>query len=366
MLSWLVRITWLLVAVVILATVGRSLLEKGAPSGKSVSGPPAESEVLEKRIPPPVDWSAVDRDVVRAMRQAREQAEAYADQQLQQWLDEMMQRVDENFLPWYFSYWTQQVIGLKGLWQYGRHALDQDVPTAEMAVQELVEREFAKRVLRPHLAELRLQRIVRETVWRYVDTLRQHLSLLPRRYHIPPRAWSEHLARLTLTVRDFDSGREVPLTLKALTVAGGGGAVLLAAKMKGVLSKALGKSMGKAVGKVGAKVAAKAGGEAAAKAGGKLLGLTLGIGILLWDVWDHQKTVEENRPLLRQAIAEHLQMMKDQLLHDPEAGLSSVFRQMEQQLVHQLASAPTEDTEKAPDAEGAAHVQDAERKASSP
>ena len=111
---------------------------------------------------------------------------------------------------------------------------------------------------------------------------------------------------------------------------------MLAAKMKAALGKTLSKSMGTAVGKVGAKVAAKAGGEVAAKAGGKLIGLTLGVGILLWDVWDHQKTEEENRPLLRQAIAEHLQMMKDQLLHDPETGLSSVFRQMEAQLVRQL------------------------------
>ena len=102
------RLVWVIAIVVVLALVGRWLFVRG--SGNS--SPP---RVVTKPVVSQVDWKKVDADVAEVLQRGRIAAEAAAGERLDTWIAKNMERVDADFLPWYFSYWTQQELGLKSL-----------------------------------------------------------------------------------------------------------------------------------------------------------------------------------------------------------------------------------------------------------
>ncbi len=292
----------------------------------------APKQVQEKPIIQPIPWTEIDQSVVTAMQEARQATETFADEKLDQWIDDLMVRVDNDFLEWYFSYWTQQVLGLEGLWQYGVNSFFKNQPTAAEKLTEEIQEEFAKRVLRPQIAELTLERIVRETAEFYVVQLRKNLDVVPTKYKIPQADWERYMEGIALTTYGAEGNRETDLTLKTLTLTTAGGTVFLAGKMKFLVGKLSGKIMAKSTGKAAAKIATKTGAKVAAEGGGKFLGPIIGIGVLIWDVWDHYQTKKENRPLLRQSITDYFAELKDILLHDNESGIMAVFNDLERQV----------------------------------
>jgi hypothetical protein len=122
------------------------------------------------------------------------------------------------------------------------------------------------------------------------------------------------------------------LTLKALTVSGVGGAALLSTHIKVMFSKIGAKMMTTSSGKVASAMAAKTGGKVAAKVGGKFFGTIAGIGVLVWDIWDHKATERENRPLLRQSLQDYFTELKYILLEDPDFGIMATFHEFERQV----------------------------------
>ncbi len=334
------NLIWLAIILVVLAAAGRWLMLRQTAQQQDIAAP----AVREKTLPPPIPWQAVDQAVAEALRESRADAAAFAADRLDSWIDELMGRVDNDFLDWYFSYWTQQVLGLTGLWQHGLHALLDSQPDAAEKLTERLQDEFAARVLRPQVAELELERLARDTAIHYVERLQGRLEQVPQRYTIPRQDWERHLASIALTTGATEANRETPLTLKALTASGMGGALVLAGNLKLLLGKLGGKVMTKSAGKAASQMAAKTGGKVAAKAGGKFFGTIVGVGVLAWDLWDHRETVREYRPLLRQTLREYLAEMKDVLLNDPEHGLMSTFDGFARQVAaRSITNAPTGD-----------------------
>lgn len=317
---------WIIIVIVVLAAIGRYFIAKDAYK--------SEQTILtsEKPIIQTIPWHEVDKTVATAITETRKSTEAFAGQQLDEWMAGLMRRVDDDFLNWYFSYWTQQILGLEGLWQYGVNYFFENQPTAAEKLTEEIQEEFSKRVLRPQIAELELERIVRDTANHYVVQLRTNLETVPTTYKIPHADWDRYIEGIAITTAGTDGNRETPVTLKALTASGAGGAVLLAGKIKVLIGKLTSKVMAKSAGKAASKMAAKTGGKVAAKAGGKFLGTIVGIGVLVWDVWDHNKTKKENRPILRQAMADYFKELKDILMNDPEAGIMTTFNDLEKQV----------------------------------
>jgi hypothetical protein len=326
---------WILIVVVVLAAIGRYLLAKDADRTEKATRP------SEKPIVQTIPWHEVDKAVAAAITETRKSTETYAGQQLDAWMADLMKRVDTDFLDWYFSYWTQQLLGLAGLWQYGVQYFFEEQPSAAEKLTEEIQEEFSKRVLRPQIAELELERIVRDTANHYIDQLRSNLATVPTSYKIPHAEWDRYLEGIALTTAGTDGNRQTPITLKALTASGAGGAVLLAGKMKILVSNLSSKVMAKSAGKAASKMAAKTGSKVAAKAGGKFLGTIVGVGVLVWDVWDHNQTKKENRPILRQAMADYFTELKDILLNDPEAGIMTTFNDLEKQVFSSVRQNPT-------------------------
>lgn len=328
----LVNGIWIAIILVILGGVGWFLV--GSQLGSENNGS-TTAKITEKPVQPSVNWQKVDSELAVTLQKARENAREYAAQEIDKWIVSMMERVDNSFLDWYFNYWTQQVLGLKGLYQYGVHYVLENQPTASEKLTEEIQAEFTARVLQPQIAQKVLERVIHETAVRYIDELRSELDRIPQTYGISRARWQSYLEDIAITTRAVEGSRETPLTLKAVTVSGGGGAILLAANIKTMLGKVSAKIMAKSSGKLASKMAAKTGGKVVAKVGGKFFGTIAGFGVLVWDIWDHSITEQNNRPQLRQSLVAYFDELKLLLLDDPEFGIMTTFAAFERGVVEQ-------------------------------
>lgn len=288
------------------------------------------SEPITKPIPKkPIPWDQVDAEVKAALTSSRTLTDTFAAEQLDAWVERLMVRVDHDFLEWYFDYWNQQAIGLKGLYQAILNSIDETYPTAAEKITEEIQHEFAQRVLHPQLAQLELERITRETVNLYVDNLRLGLENIPDQYEIPKEDWQRYLTGIAVITSGAEGNRTVSLSMKALTASSVGGAILLAKPIKIAAGKIGMKYSAKLAAKSTAKIAAKTGEKVASKSGGKFLGPIIGMGIIIWDAIDHEKTRAEAEPILRENIHNYLLEVQDLLLHDTENGVMAVIHEIE-------------------------------------
>jgi plasmid stabilization system protein ParE len=330
-----ILIVLLVASILLLSRAGR-FFGPGSVTRKA----PAEPVVVA--APPQIDWSRVDAAVVAAAAEARRHAEQYAAGQLDAWNRQMLSRIDQDFLPWYFGYWNQQVIGLKACWQGIKYELagyvtaDATPSPAEQMIQD-IQTEFANRVLHPESAQLRLEQITRQGVALYLAELGDRLKDIQVRYSIPPQQWDRYLEGIATSVQRIDGNRQVPLSLKAITASTAGAAAILTRSLARLAARFEVRLAAGAAERPVAGLAGRAASKVAARAGGKMLGPVVAVGVIAWDVWDHHCTVAQNQPILRSALAEYLSLQNDALLRDPQAGVLAAVHEVEAGIVRSLA-----------------------------
>ncbi len=130
--------------------------------------------------------SKIDREISQALQTARANSQNFALGEIEGWVEELMTRVDQGFLSWYFNYFNQKQFEgkafLSGLYSSIAHWVNTDNPPPEQVVAEnltkTIQTEFTKRVIRPQEAQLRLERITRDTVNLYVSNLSNELEIV--------------------------------------------------------------------------------------------------------------------------------------------------------------------------------------------
>lgn len=317
------KFLWLIVVVIVLVALGKMFVFKGD-KDKPITGP------VKKPVVEQIDWAKVNKKIVQVMMEARKETEALASERLDFWIDQNMARVDNDFLEWYFGYWTQQGLGLKALLAQVLHWVDGDNPTAAEKITQVVQEEFTNRVIRPQIAQLEIERMVGEIVSFYSASLKGKLDGIPGEYKINPADWDRYIADISVIVKNVEANRGTSLPLKALVGVTAGGTLLVARALRPMISRIGARISTRLAARSAAKMAAKTGGKVAAKTGGKFLGVIIAVGIIIWDVWDHYDTVKSAKPVLRQNIHDYLKEVKQAILHDPDFGVMTVIYQMEQ------------------------------------
>ena len=326
------KFLWLIVIIVVLAALGKLFVFK---SGKdSPTMKPVKKPVVEK-----IDWSQVDKEIEKIMIAARKETEKLGAEKLDQWVGKKMELVDSDFLEWYFSYWTQQELGLKSLLAQVWHWVDSDSPSAAEKLTQVVQEEFSNRVLRPQIAQMEIERMINEIVSHYSTTLQGKLRAIPKEYNIQPADWERYLADLSVMVKNVEANRSTSLPLKALVGLTAGGTVVMVNSLRPIVARIGARISSKLAAKSAAKMAAKTGGKVAAKTGGKFLGTIVAVGIIIWDVWDHYATKKKAKPVLRQNIHDYLTEVKASILHDPDYGIMTVIYEMERSISQHVDSA---------------------------
>ncbi len=338
-----VKLIWAAVIIIILAMIGKFLIwNEGAPFGDK-----EEEKSRIKEVMAPVEagivWDQIDKEIISALDKAQEKAEATASAELDRWIGELIVKMDEEFLDWYFSYWNQQKMGLMGLWYSARHWWDEDeYPEAVDEITQDIQEQFTKMVLRPPIAQREMENIADKTVQQYIVSLSEELERIPIKYEIPQSEWDKYLEEIALTTSDVEGNRQTPLTLKALTVGSLGGAALvaksLATSLKPMISKIGTKLSSKMAAKAAAKTASKTGAKVAAKAGGKFFGSIVGIGIIAWDVYDHYNTRSTQKPILRRNLLDYFDVLKETLMYEPETGLMPITASIKNNILSSLVN----------------------------
>ncbi len=327
------KVIWAIVILIILAAAGKYLIFKSSKIEKRKRVKPITQKSEEI-------WDKIDDEIVKSLKKARSEADRLANAEVDKWIEGMVERIDNDFLDWYFGYWNQQKLGLKGLWYGARHMLFKKYPSAAEKITEDIQEEFAKRVLRPQIAQREMENISRDVVNKYIAVLSENLSGIPQKYSVPDSEWDKYLSEIALTVTLSEGNREVPITLKTLAITSVGGTVVVGKALfkviKPMIIKIGSKVSAKFAAKATAKMATKTGAKISAKIGGKFLGPIIGVGIIIWDIWDHNSTIKRERPILRKNLIDYFSALKESLLYDPESGIMSVVDNMENDILKSL------------------------------
>lgn len=282
----------------------------------------------------------VDQAMVEAVQSARASAQAFATAELAEWEAELEPRVDD-FLDWYFDYFNQKKMEFTTpfVWLSSAtaHFMDSKRMTAGEAVSsrftEDFQREFAKRVLVPRNAQMRLELLTADTVNRYVSELSHNIDKVKTKYRIPQGQWDRYLTDMSTTVQDTE-GNISNLSLKMLV---GGSSYLVTKPLILATAGKIGSKLStKLAGSATAKLAAKTGGAVATELGTSLIDPIVGVGIFIWDVWDYQHTVDVERPILRANLLDYLEDVQQALLTNPETGVLSAIYQLEEGIFKHL------------------------------
>ncbi len=207
----------------------------------------------------------------------------------------------------------------------------------EVRVGEIItedfQTEFAKRVLRPQISQIRLERITTQTVQYYLNEINLNLSQIPKSQQIPQADWKRYLNDLSIDIVSVEGDMS---RLSGKVLLGGGAYVAFKPLLIKLLPTIGSKIAVQLAGKTGAKIAAKTGGVLASKVGSTFLDSTVGVGILLWDIWDNQHTATIEKPVLRNNLADYLVEVKTSLLSNPDNGIMTVVDAIQQNIEHSL------------------------------
>jgi len=329
------------ILIVIVPLIGRGFIA-GSMSGDSRDASDRVNDVVVIDRPI-IDQSKIEQAIATAITDAHTKAESFASEQLDVWVDKLMTRVDGSFLDWYFDYFNQKKIEFSTpfVWLSSAavHWIDTNNPPPSQVVAEKLTKEFqtefAKRVLRPKIAQLELEGITRDTINLYVSELGNNISSVQSSYKIPQGRWERYLEDIAITINDTE-GNISNLSLKVLA---GGSTYLLAKAMIPVVTKIGSKVAASFAGKATAKMAAKTGGMVAGQLGAQLLDPIVAVGIVIWDVWDYKHTIKIDKPVLREAILDYLREVKASLLNNPENGVMASIYQLESGILKSVQSA---------------------------
>lgn len=290
-------------------------------------------------VSPPHDFSKVNQDVKNAIQTARTTSETFASQELDKWETEVIARVDNSFLDWYFDYFNQKKMEFTVPFNFLKSAVLNrfDMNAASQAVSEKLtedfQREFANRVLLPKNAQMRFQLVTQDTANLYIAEISKNVKVVQANYNIPQVQWDKYLNDIATTISE--KGNISNLSLKALV--GGGGYLLAKPLILGMVTKIGSKVTAKVATKAAAKMATKTGGTVASQLGVGLIDPIVGVGIIMWDLWDYDRTVKVERPILREHLVSYLNDFKKSLLKNPETGIMAAIYQLESGILKSLS-----------------------------
>jgi hypothetical protein len=322
-----VTILWATLIIFILYFIGRYFLgpSQGSPPNENPQEIP-QTPSIESAIP----FDQLNKEILTALQTAKFSALETASNDLDSWVHDIMERVDPNFLDWYFSYWTQQKMQLKGLYHNAFHLIYSRHPPAEEIILQQIEEEFEKRVLQQGLVQKELEVIAQKAMNQYVKVLRQELNLIAKRHKIPKAEWERYLEDISLLSQNLEPKRTVPLALKGIISFGSG--IALSKQIKLMISNIREKIAMKLASKGAVGKAVKTAGKVL----GKLFGPAIAVATVAWDVWDHTRSEKEYRPILKESIRSYFLLVKETMLNDRDMGILGVILDMENHVMESL------------------------------
>lgn len=292
---------------------------------KKVSAP------TTKAIPVTAINYNLDKEVLNAMQIAQEATYNYVSTELDIWINEMLSRVDEDFLDEYFSFMQVKKREILSVYNTIVHFFYKNAESAEEAAIRELEEEIARKVIKPEIAQMRISNITSNAINVYATTLDEQLIHVQETYNVPVVEWNKyisHICGLTLDIQN----KSYPVTFKTLVVSGTALAGFVATPIiKNVATKVSAKIAEKTALKLGTKAigttAVKATSKAVGKGAGSVakaipyVGWGITAAICVWDIIDYANTTKEGKIQLKQNLTEYFQEVKTELLSSTDQSI---------------------------------------------
>ncbi|MGE8068021.1 hypothetical protein [Pseudomonas sp. NPDC089569] len=147
-----------------------------------VTAPRAPVEVPQVIVPSST-WQQVDREIVEASQSATEQTKIYSRGAMDYWRTRVYELTEQNFIPWFSSYWTQEWLSMKVSW-YTISAKGEQDETEKRLAAYLLE-QYQEKVLAPVAVEIDPDQILALSMAFYVDILKEELQKISQRHGVP-------------------------------------------------------------------------------------------------------------------------------------------------------------------------------------
>lgn len=317
------------------------VLALGACAGKPPPAPPPPA-VLN-----PATWQRIDQDLIDASAGAAGSANDYARRSMRVWKEQVQQRTESDFIPWFTGYWTQQWLTLKVAW----YKLDsgEGREPAEKRLALYLQEQYHNRVIDPVAEQINPEAIRDRACELYVQLLGQQLPAIIQRYNAPPEQFSQRLNRIPAIALGPPPARDASLyeLLRAKSLDQQPAWLALrehlhqqAAKGPGKTDVGLSSVANRASEKLGATLAPRGIASAVASAVGKVAGAMIsvaaaGYGMVTHDR-EHPEMVEQLRVILNVALNQEWQELMENRQSGAMAGVYYLSGQVEGSL---LASA---------------------------
>ncbi|WAB99724.1 MULTISPECIES: hypothetical protein [Pseudomonas] len=317
------------------------LLALGGCAGKRPPAPPPA-------VLTPAAWQRIDQELIDASVGAAGSANDYARRSMRVWKEQVQQRTESDFIPWFTGYWTQQWLTLKVAW-YKLNSGEGREP-AEKRLALYLQEQYQKRVIEPVAEQINPEVIRDRACELYVQLFGQQLPAIIQRYNAPPDQLSQRLNRIPAIALGPPPARNASLyqLLKAKPLDQQPAWLALrdhlhqqAAKGPGQTDIGLSSVATRASEKLGATLAPRGIASAVASAVGKVAGAMIsvaaaGYGMITHDR-DHPEMVEQLRVILNVALNQEWQELMENRQSGAMAGVYYLSGQVEDSL---LASAP--------------------------
>ena len=144
--------------------------------------PRAPVEVPHVMIAPGT-WQQVDREIIQASQSATEQTKIYAHGAMDYWRTRVYELTEQNFIPWFSSYWTQEWLSMKVSWYTISAKGEQDTTEKRLAAYLL--EQYQEKVLAPVAVEIDPDAILSLAAAFYVEILKEELQKISQRHGVP-------------------------------------------------------------------------------------------------------------------------------------------------------------------------------------
>ncbi|MGI0480496.1 hypothetical protein ACN4EE_06865 [Geminocystis sp. CENA526] len=290
------------------------------------------------------DWNKIDKLLVQKIKDIGDKTEQFAEEELNNYVDELMIDVDHKFLDWYFGFFQQKLMEYKSIIDWIAFKLDEPLKVLRKEDEKNLN---SKKIIEKRLTEdfynkfqeLVLNKSAQKDFKNIIETTgkiyRNSMSLvfadIKNYYKIPDEDWNNHLGDLATLIYDTGNSQSSlsveSLSSYSLTEMFILGSATIGAKLFSNIAI-----------KASSKVAVKSGASIALSTTAELVNPLVAIGFVIWEVWDYRKIVEKSRTPLRQNILDYLKELKNRTLYDSNVGIIPALEEIEAQVIEQLLS----------------------------
>lgn len=310
-----------------------------------VTPPPAPIEVPQIMVSPST-WQQVDREIIEASHSATDQAKIYARGAMDYWRTRVYQLTEENFIPWFSSYWTQEWLSVKVSWYSISSSKDEQNASEKRLAAYLLEK-YQEKVLAPAALEVDPDAILTLAAAFYLDILKEELQKISQRHGVPMAQLNGRIQKIPAIALGPPPARDASLYqlvhTEQLTALPAYAALVdkvhKAGGDKGVGSTdtAMAPVAKRASKRIEAEMAPRGAASAVAAAAGKLAGALISVGVAGVRAIIQANDRPDSEALIRSSLGNTFDKAWTKLLQNPTTGVMAGTLYMASQIEGNLA-----------------------------